>query len=122
MYRIKRKVKINGVVRTVHCMVIPEKKRVIASIRGCSMDAIEGFVKDTGFAPLEPVRFLMNDVYNATANCHPEDEFNPELGADIATEKLSENYCNAYERKLDMMMEYMDEHLTAVRWKTKKTN
>jgi hypothetical protein len=40
MYRIKRKVKINGVVRTVHCMVIPEKKRVIANLRGCSIDAI----------------------------------------------------------------------------------
>lgn len=119
MYRIKRKVKINGVVRTVHCMVIPEKKQVIANIRGCSMDAIEGFVKDTGFAPLEPVRFFMNDVYKATANCHPDDEFNPEVGANIAVEKLSANYCEAYERKIDSMLEYMDEHLTTVRWKTK---
>ena len=54
MYKVNRKVKIDGNVRTVQCMVIPEKKIVIARLRNCEMDAIHAFDMDTGFAPLCP--------------------------------------------------------------------
>ena len=119
MYRLKRKVKVNGVVRTVHCMVIPEKRMVKAYINGCAMDAIEGFVRDTGFAPLEPARFLMNDSYTCTVECHPEDEFDGEIGADIAAQKVGCNYCAAYDRKIVAMLDYMEDHVTDARWRVK---
>lgn len=119
MYKIKRKVKIDGKVRTVHCMVIPEKKMVIARLRGCELDAIHAFVMDTGFAPLNPERFMMNDTYEATASCHPEDEFVAEVGCDVAVEKLGENYTRARKRKQKMMKHFIKEHLTDARYKPK---
>ena len=119
MYKVNRKVKIDGNVRTVQCMVIPEKKIVIARLRNCEMDAIHAFVMDTGFAPLCPERFMMNNTYEATATCHPKDEFKPEVGCDVAVEKLGENYTRARKRKQKMMKHFIKEHLTDARYKIK---
>ena len=114
MYRIRRKVKIDGVIRNVKCMVIPERKQVIAKLSHCSFDAINAFTRDTGYVPMIADHSLMNDTYSATATCHPEDTFDPEVGADIATEKLIENYIAARSNKTSRMLEYLENHITKV--------
>lgn len=115
MYRIRRKVKVDGVIRNVQCMVIPERRQVIATINNCAFDAINAFARDTGFLPVVNENSLMNDSYTAYANCHPEDEFDGERGADVATEKLVENYIAARNRKAKRMMKYLEKHITPVR-------
>lgn len=120
MYKIKRKVKIDGVVRTIHCKVIPEKQMVIAEIRGCEMDAVNAMIRDGEMLPINPERFAMQDIYSATAVCHAEDTFDPEVGADVAIEKLSENYCVARTKKMHRIMEYINGHLTEPRFKVLK--
>ncbi len=117
MYKVRRKVKINGKVRTAHCFVIPEHKKVVAKIRGCQTDAIEMFVRDTGFLPIEPERFLMNDTYTATVNCHPEDEFTEAAGVEAAVAKLAGNYTAACNRKVAYMQKYIAEKITEARFK-----
>ena len=119
MYKIRRKVKIDGVVRTVTCKVIPERGEVVAELRGCMLDAADAFIRDTGYVPMVNASSIMNDVYSGTAHCHPEDTFDAEIGADIATDKMLENYMSARANKTHRMIEYLQEHLTEVHAKRK---
>ena len=117
MYKVRRKVKINGKVRTAHCFVIPEHDKIVAKIRGCQTDAIEMFVRDTGFLPMDPERFMMQDTYCATVNRHPDDEWDETAGVDAAVAKLAGNYTAACNHKVEYMKAYIADKLTEARFK-----
>lgn len=96
----------------VKYVVLPEKRIVKAVITNCEYDAIdminERFLPTvtSGLFVMAPQsknmeKFLMRDTYIAVARCHPEDEFDVELGKKIAYEKLCDKYHDSLNRHLD---------------------
>lgn len=97
----------------VKYVVLPERREVKAIIDDCAFDAIQminnrflptitdGLMITTLYDTKNKEKFLMRDTYTAVAHCHPDDEFNIEIGKKVAYEKLCDKYHDSLNRHLD---------------------
>ena len=95
--------------------VFPENRVVVAEIHDCGWDAqkVINTLADNVSASLFVAadrfdeRFIMNYCYKATARCHPDDEFDVEVGKKIALRKLTEIYHRSLYKHVDNYMKYL---------------
>ena len=74
---------------------IDEEKRVcVVVLRGCAADAMGEFERYTGDSLWIPSseRFRLPDTIRGVAKCHPDDEFNAQVGSDLAFDRAYKTY------------------------------
>jgi len=83
--------------------VLPEQKKVIAIVTDCEDDVIKTIAKNM------PENLYFNEgayklkhSYKGIAKCHPDDEFDEDLGKKIARNRALIKYKFAYLRKIDL--------------------
>lgn len=90
-------------------IVNEEKRTVVAVAVGCQRDALDELLKsdytakvllainfgDMNSVPVIDKDLIMSDKFIGVAHCHPEDEFDFEVGRKIATRKLHKSYNKA---------------------------
>lgn len=87
-----------------------DKKQVIAVLDNCKWDAynkIDKVMNDTGFifsacCPNYRDKFIMPDTFKVTVTCDPRDEYDFEVGKQIAKKKLMRNYYKSLDKRLNM--------------------
>ena len=95
--------------------VFPENRVVVAEIHGCRLDAlhvVNDIINNTTSsigvtANRLDERFIMDNYLKATARCHPEDEFDIEVGKKIALKKLTEAYHRSLNKHVANYMKYL---------------
>ena len=91
-------------------IVLEEKKQVIAVLSNTSNDAYNKAMKmcrelsercpNIYICP-NPNKMKMPNSFRVTVPCDPEDEFNPEIGKDIAKRICLENYYKSLDKRID---------------------
>lgn len=90
-------------------IVNEEKRTVVAVAIGCERDALDEILKsdytakvllainfgDMNNVPIIDKELILPDKFIGVAHCHPEDEFDFEVGKKIATRKLHKSYNKA---------------------------
>lgn len=95
--------------------VFPEQRVVVAEIHECRFDAHHiinqlacNVISSLHVSLLrDDERFLMDHYFKATARCHPEDEFDVEIGKKIALKKLTEAYHRSLNKHVANYMKYL---------------
>ena len=73
----------------------PEKKMVIAVLKGTELDCINKIEKVMGHTDWEfwaSERYMMPNCFRAVAKCAPEDVYNEEAGKALAKERVMRKY------------------------------
>lgn len=85
----------------------PAKKQIIAVLSNTSMDAINKIAKATDDHPFYCLntRYLMPDSFRAVATCMDCDEYDENVGKDIAKKKLMKRYYKSFDKRIDMFKE-----------------
>lgn len=100
--------------KRVKYVVVKDKGIVRAVISDCEYDAIYAFNKKFMLPSTHSLgmiincdneKFTMPYQFSAVARLHPEDEWNEEVGKDIALKKLSEKYNKSLDRHLSNMFD-----------------
>lgn len=102
--------KING--HPVEFIVRPEDRAVVAQIRMCSSDVLKTFESKSGittdlFFGREAYKFAMQTYMKSVAKCHPDDEFNEEVGKKLAYKKLRQKYWRKYHAKMGKFVSHL---------------
>lgn len=83
---------------------VNEKKRqVIGLLEGTRWDAVNKISKmmqDTDFCVVPSKKYQMPDEYRAVVQCADEDEFNPEVGKNIAKKRILDRYYTALDKRI----------------------
>lgn len=81
-----------------------EKRQVIGLLNGTRWDAynkISKMVRDTDFCVAAHKKYMMPSEYRVVVQCDPADEFNPEVGKQIAKKRILDRYYAALDKRVD---------------------
>ena len=90
-------------------VVIPERREVVAMINDTAYSAIERIEKlcnkyfpenSVGVFPIY-TKYKMPYRFKAIAKCHPSDEWDEEVGKQVAREKVLNNYYNSLDKRVE---------------------
>lgn len=91
--------------------VVDEKKRVIVAImEDTAEDAILYMYRKRFFLDIFPFEVRMKDKYVGVARCCEEDEFDVNLGKELAKKRVLEKYYTDFLKAIDEMKRTIDEH------------
>ena len=85
-----------------------EKRQVIGVLENTRYDAInkiEKMLGDTEFCFCGGKKYLMPSEYRAVVQCDPRDEFNVEVGKQIAKKRILKNYYASLDKRIDKFRE-----------------
>lgn len=93
--------------RDIRYYVNEEKKTVAAVIDNCAEDAVADLMDkfSNSFMP-NLAMLIIPDTLKAKVKCHPDDEWNEEIGKQVAKEKLIKKYNRA---KANAIKDYITE-------------
>lgn len=95
--------------------VIESQRKVVARLDGCSMDAYNILTKHLPpYMDICPCAVAIKNSFKATAKCHPDDDFDPEFGAQLARERVINKYNAAVAKVLNRVANDIDEYLSGV--------
>ena len=103
--------------------VIPENKVVVAEVCNTRFDAVHAFNNkflEQSSASLylrvydDNNKFIMPDKFKAVARCHDEDEFNEEIGKNVALKKLVEKYNKSLNKHLAHILVHTNKALESM--------
>lgn len=82
---------------------IPDKKKVVAILEGTRWDALNKIAKLCGNSSVVVLnkKYEMPDKLRAVACCAQGDEWNEEVGKNIAKEKLMRKYYYLFDNRID---------------------
>lgn len=80
-----------------------KKKETIAVLSNCKYDAVNQIYKmvNSNAFYINSDRYLMANQYKATVKCCPDDEYDVEVGMNLAKAKLMEKYYRALDRRIE---------------------
>jgi len=88
--------------------VVPEKRTVYAVLGGTRYDATRKINKmigvDSSFCAYSE-KYLMPNTFKSKAVCDDRDEWNEEIGKNVAKSKLLGNYYRSLDKRIDMFRE-----------------
>lgn len=82
---------------------IPEQRKVVAQIKGCRYDALNKITKiigDTDITIGNTSKYLMPDRFSVHVICHPEDQYDFNVGRELARKKLMSRYYASLDKRL----------------------
>jgi hypothetical protein len=85
-------------------IVIPEKRAVVAVLKGTEMDAVYKIHKvmcDTPFWPTDYEKYLMPNEFKSVVYCDERDEFDIDKGKQLARERLMSRYYKSLDKRVD---------------------
>ena len=87
----------------------PSKKQVIAVLSNTSMDAVNKIAKVTADHPFYCLneKYVMPDKFRAVATCMDGDEYDENIGKEIAKAKLMKRYYKSFDKKIELFKEDM---------------
>lgn len=96
---------------------IPEKRQTIAVLSNTKWDAynkIDKIMADTGFlfsacCPNSRDKYIMPDTFKVVVTCDPRDEFDIEVGKQVAKKKLMRNYYKSLDKRLGMFKKSVED-------------
>lgn len=101
--------------------VMPAHRIVKAEINDCEFDAIREFNRkflahSTSSLTLAPVnsydeKFIMPNTFSVVVRCHPDDEFDEEVGKRLALNRLADKYTKSLNKHLENILNAIDESL-----------
>lgn len=82
-------------------VVIPEKRKTIAILEGCTLDAVHRIEKMLGdcMYGCSP-KYFMPYCFKASTVCAPEDPYDIEEGKRIAKKKLMKKYYKSLDKRI----------------------
>ena len=84
---------------------VNEKKRqVIALLDNTQWDAynkICKMVRDTDFCVVPSEKYMMPSEFRVVVQCDDKDEFNPEIGQEIAKKRILDRYYSALDKRVN---------------------
>lgn len=95
----------------------PEKKTVYAVLEDTRYDAAMKIAKVLGCTKslrFDLNKYVMPDTFKACAKCHPDDEYNPEVGMQIAKERLMRKYYKVYDKRLGAFVQDLNDAMLEV--------
>jgi hypothetical protein len=88
----------------VKYFVNEEERKVVAVLQDTQWDAYNKICKmmrNTDFCVVPRNKYMMNPTYRAIVTCDEKDEFNVEVGKQIAKERVLEHYYEALDKRLN---------------------
>ena len=85
-----------------------EKRQVIGVLNNCRWDAInkiEKMVADTEFCFCPSEKYMMPSQFKVSVTCDPRDEFNVEVGKDIAKKRILKNYYASLDKRVNKFLD-----------------
>ena len=85
-----------------------EKRQVIGLLEGTQWDAINKINKmmlDTDFCFCMGEKYMMPSYFKTVVTCDPADEFDVEVGKQIAKKRILERYYTALDKRVDKFRE-----------------
>lgn len=91
----------------------PEKRQTIAVLSGTKWDAINRIDKlmdDTGLFVMGSTlsKYCMPDTFKVVVTCDERDEFDVEVGKQVAKRKLMRNYYKSLDKRLAKFKKFID--------------
>lgn len=80
-----------------------QKRQVIAVLENTRYDAcnkIEKMIAETEFCVVPSAKYLMPGQFKVTVTCDPRDEFNVEVGKNIAKKRILKNYYASLDKRV----------------------
>ena len=92
--------------------VIEDRRKVVARLEGCENDAYNLLMKrlPAGLI-LDKNAVKMQNVFKASVTCHPEDDFDEDIGKAIAKVRVIEKYNRAMFKILDSFADSIGTYL-----------
>lgn len=81
-----------------------EKKQVVGVLSNTRWDAvnkISKMVRDTEFCVVPGKKYQMANEFRAVVQCDTRDQFNPEVGKQIAKKRILDRYYAALDKRVD---------------------
>ena len=88
----------------VRYFVNEEERKVVAVLENTRWDAynkICKMVRDTDFCIVPKQKYMMHNTYRAVVTCNEQDEFDVEIGKNMAKARVLEHYYTALDKRLD---------------------
>ena len=85
-----------------------EKRQVIGLLENTRWDAynkIDKMVRDTDFCLAASNKYAMPNEFRVIVQCDERDEFNPEVGKNIAKKRILDRYYAALDKRVDKFRE-----------------
>ena len=85
-----------------------EKKQVIGLLANTRWDAVNKISKmicDTDFCVVPGKKYQMPSEFRVVVQCDEHDEFNPEVGKNIAKKRILDRYYHALDKRVDKFRE-----------------
>ena len=85
-----------------------EKRQVIAVLENTAWDAynkIEKMITDTEFCLVPTNKYRMPSQFKVTVTCDPRDEFNVEIGKEIAKKRILKNYSASLDKRVNKFLD-----------------
>lgn len=85
-----------------------EKRQVIGILENTRWDAvnkIHKMIRDTDFCFVANKKYEMPNEFRAVVQCDPRDEFNPEVGMQIAKQRILDRYYPAIRKRVSKFRE-----------------
>lgn len=100
----------------IKCVSIEDQRKVVARLDDCSMDAYNILRKRLpSYITIDKNAVKIKSVFQASAKCHPDDEFDFEKGKEIARQRVIDKYNAAMYKVLsavaddfDIYVDYLD--------------
>ena len=89
---------------------IPEKRQIVAVLNHTQWDAynkIDKMLSESNFVFVEPEnvkrdKYKMPDCFKVIVTCDPRDEYDFELGAQIAKKRIMDKYYHSLDKRMQM--------------------
>jgi hypothetical protein len=85
-----------------------EKRQVIGLLENTRWDAINKInkmMRDTEFCVVPSKKYQMATEYRVVVQCDDRDEFNPDVGKNIAKKRILDRYYTALDKRVDKFRE-----------------
>lgn len=101
----------------VKFIVSPENRVVVAEIQRCCNDLLGWFETESGLeypifakqgASSAPSSAFLPPIMRSIARCHPDDEFNADVGMDVAYKKLQKKYWEKYAIRAMRLLKHLE--------------
>ena len=81
-----------------------EERKIVAVLENTKWDAYNKICKmtrDTDFCVVPKDKYMMHSAYRGVVSCDDRDEFDVEVGKQIAKKRVLEHYYEALDRRVD---------------------
>ena len=85
-----------------------DKRQVIAVLENTRWDAynkISKMVAETEFCLVPNEKYMMPSQFKVSVTCDPRDEFNVEVGKDIAKKRILKNYYASLDKRVNKFLD-----------------